>query len=139
MKPSLAELIRTHDRSTAKILSEVTTLNGRTIILVSPDSEEKITKILLRYTLELPMEVQQEAFECAQGRALRYWACKAQTRQVLVELKGTVLEELDLGNSRIYKILPNVWEPLRCHRCQQFGHRQSKCCKKEKCTHCWGL
>ncbi|KAG7168453.1 hypothetical protein Hamer_G002512 [Homarus americanus] len=46
------------DHNTAKILSEVTNLNGKTVKIIPLDPEEKTTRmVLLRYPLELPVEV----------------------------------------------------------------------------------
>ncbi|KAG7174201.1 hypothetical protein Hamer_G003105 [Homarus americanus] len=44
------------DHNTAKILREVTNLNGKTVKIIPLDPEEKTTRmVLLRYPLELPV------------------------------------------------------------------------------------
>ncbi|KAG7174154.1 putative RNA-directed DNA polymerase from mobile element jockey-like 65 [Homarus americanus] len=96
VKPNLVGdlILSPQDHNTAKILSEVTNLNGKTIKIILLDPEEKTTRmVLLRYPLELPVEViikhpkVTKAERCVTSRD------KAQTRQVLVDIKGTVPEE----------------------------------------------
>ncbi|KAG7157446.1 putative RNA-directed DNA polymerase from mobile element jockey-like 73 [Homarus americanus] len=114
-----------------KTLSEVTNQNGKTVKQVLLDPEEKTTEVaLLRYTLELPTEAITKHPKVIKAERCVTSQGKAQMRQVLLNTKGTAPEELDLGNWRIYKMRPFVPEPLRCYKCQEFGHHQSKCYKK---------
>ncbi|KAG7163930.1 putative RNA-directed DNA polymerase from mobile element jockey-like 83 [Homarus americanus] len=60
VKPNLVGdlILSPQDHNTAKILSEVTNFNGKTIKIIPLDPEEKTTRmVLLRYPLELPVEV----------------------------------------------------------------------------------
>ncbi|KAG7171660.1 putative RNA-directed DNA polymerase from mobile element jockey-like 84 [Homarus americanus] len=139
-------ILSPQDHNTAKLLSEVTNLNGKTIKIIPLDPEEKTTRmVLLRYPLELPVEVIIKHPKVTKAELCVTSRDKAQTRQVLVDIKGTVPEEVDLGNWRTFKLRPFVPEPLRCYKCQIFGHHQSRCHKnkhkdgtitKAKCTNC---
>ena len=61
------------------------------------------------------------------------------TRQVLVTLRGPVPPSLDLGCWGVFDCRPFVAEPVRCFRCQAFGHFQRQCKrKKELCGICSG-
>ncbi|KAG7177929.1 putative RNA-directed DNA polymerase from mobile element jockey-like 94 [Homarus americanus] len=83
----------------AKILSEVTNLNRKTVKILPLDPEEKTTRmVLLRYPLELPVEVIIKHPKVTKAERCVTSQDKAQTRQVLVDIKGTVPEEVDLGN-----------------------------------------
>ncbi|KAG7163936.1 Nucleic-acid-binding protein from mobile element jockey-like 8 [Homarus americanus] len=125
------------DHNTAKILSEGTNLNGKTIKIIPLDPEEKTTRMdLLRYPLELPAEVVTKHSKVTKAERCVTSRAKAQTRQVLVDIKGTVPEEVDLGNWGTYKLRPFVPEPLRCYKCQKFGHHQSRCHKNVRCGIC---
>ncbi|KAG7173424.1 putative RNA-directed DNA polymerase from mobile element jockey-like 96 [Homarus americanus] len=106
------------DHNTAKILSEVTNLNGKTVKIILLDPEEKTTRmVLLRYPLELPVEVIIKHSKVTKAERCVTSQDKAQTKQVLVDIKGTVPEEVDLGNWGTYKLRPFVPEPLRCYKC----------------------
>ncbi|KAG7166423.1 Nucleic-acid-binding protein from mobile element jockey-like 9 [Homarus americanus] len=125
------------DHNTAKILSEVTNLKGKTVKIIPLDPEEKTTRMILRrYPLELPVEVIIKHPKVTKAERCVTSQDKAQTRQVLVDIKGTVPEEVDLGNWGTYKLRPFVPEPLRCYKCQEFGHHQSRCHKKVRCGIC---
>ncbi|KAG7164302.1 Nucleic-acid-binding protein from mobile element jockey-like 2 [Homarus americanus] len=139
VKPNLVGdlILSPQDNNTAKILSEVTNLYGRTVTIIPLDPEEKTTRmVLLRYPLELPVEVIIKHPKVAKAERCVTSQDKAQTRQVLVDIKGTVPEEVDLGNWGTYKLRPFVPEPLRCYKCQKFGHHQSRCHKNVRCGIC---
>ncbi|KAG7166711.1 Nucleic-acid-binding protein from mobile element jockey-like 10 [Homarus americanus] len=139
MKPNLVGdlILSPQDHSTAKILSEVTNLNGKTVKIIPLDPEEKTTRmVLLRYPLKLPVEVIIKHPKVTKAERCVTSQDKAQTRQVLVDIKGTVPEEVDLGNWGTSKLRPFVPEPLRCYKCQEFGHHQSRCHKKVRCGIC---
>ena len=53
-----------------------------------------------------------------------------QTRQVEVTLRGGPLDSLDLGLWGVFSVRSYVPEPLRCFKCQAYGHVQ-KHCKRE--------
>ncbi|KAG7166457.1 putative RNA-directed DNA polymerase from mobile element jockey-like 70 [Homarus americanus] len=87
------------NHNTAKILSEVTNLNGKTVKIIPLDPEEKTTRmVLLRYPLELPVEVLIKHPKVTKAGRCVTSQDKAQTKQVLVDIKGTVPEEVDLRN-----------------------------------------
>ncbi|KAG7158674.1 Nucleic-acid-binding protein from mobile element jockey-like 5 [Homarus americanus] len=134
VKPNLVGdlILSPQDHNTAKILSEVTNLSGKTIKIMPLDPEEKTTRrVLLRYPLELPVEVIIKYPKVTKAERCVTSQDKAQTGQVLVDIKGTVPEEVDLGN-----LHPFVPEPLRCYKCQEFGHHQSRCHKNVICGIC---
>ncbi|KAG7171036.1 Nucleic-acid-binding protein from mobile element jockey-like 4 [Homarus americanus] len=90
----------------------------------------------LRYPLELPVEAVIKHSKVTKAERCVTSRDKAQTRQALVDIKGTVPEEVDLGNWGTYKLRPFVPEPLRCYKCQKFGHHQSRCHKNVRCGIC---
>ncbi|KAG7163006.1 putative RNA-directed DNA polymerase from mobile element jockey-like 63 [Homarus americanus] len=125
------------DHNTAKILSEVTNFNGKTMNIIPLDPEEKTTRMVrLRYPLELPVEVIIKHPKVTKAECCVTSQDKAQTKQVLVDIKGTVPEEVDLGNWGTYKLRPFVPEPLQCYTCQEFGYHQFRCHKKVRCGIC---
>ncbi|KAG7164311.1 hypothetical protein Hamer_G003476 [Homarus americanus] len=75
VKPNLVGdlILSPQDHNTAKILSEASNLNGKTIKIIPLDPEEKTTRmVLLRYPLKLPVEVIIKHAKSDQGSALCY-------------------------------------------------------------------
>lgn len=60
------------------------------------------------------------------------------TRQVHVTLKGPLPGSIDLGSWGTFYTRPFNQEPLRCYRCQQFGHHQARCNRQAVCGMCSG-
>ena len=59
------------------------------------------------------------------------------TRQVEVTMKGAVPESLDLGLWGVFPVRKYIPEPLRCFKCQAFGHVQKHCRREsELCGVC---
>ncbi|KAG7157158.1 putative RNA-directed DNA polymerase from mobile element jockey-like 79 [Homarus americanus] len=105
VKPNLVGdlILSPQDHNTAKILSEVTNLKGKTVKIIPLDPDEKTTrKVLLRYPLELPVEVVIKHSKVTKAERCVTSQDKAQTKQVLVDIKGTVPEEVALGNWGTY-------------------------------------
>ena len=69
-------------------------------------------------------------------KATRLLRGKEPTRQVLVELKGDLERSIDLGNWGKYRLRTYIPEPLRCFKCQKYGHHQANCWAKAKCGVC---
>ncbi|KAG7160462.1 putative RNA-directed DNA polymerase from mobile element jockey-like 62 [Homarus americanus] len=91
VKPNLVGdlILPPQDHNTAKILSEVTNLNGKTVKIIPLDPEEKTTRmVLLRYPLELPVEVIIKHPKVTKAERCVTRQDKAQTKQVLVDIKG---------------------------------------------------
>ena len=60
------------------------------------------------------------------------------TRQVLVTFRGPLPDSLDLGSWGVYSVRRYTPEPLRCFKCQAFGHVQRHCRTRELCGVCSG-
>ena len=60
------------------------------------------------------------------------------TRQVEVHLTGAKKEHLDLGLWGHFKLRLFKEEPMRCFRCQKFGHHKATCHNPECCAICSG-
>lgn len=56
----------------------------------------------------------------------RYRLLKTITRQVPLTVKGPISSKIDLGKFGTYKAREYTPEPLRCFRCQRFGHHKDK-------------
>lgn len=60
------------------------------------------------------------------------------TRQVLVTFRDALPNSLDLGSWGVYSVRRYIPEPLRCFKCQAFGHVQKHCGARELCAVCSG-
>ncbi|XP_045116126.1 uncharacterized protein LOC123507382 [Portunus trituberculatus] len=108
------------------------------IMELSPDSQ--LTKgIVMGYPLRMPPFLLrhhpqvEEATRCVTPRD------REETRQVLVSVRGPLPTQIDLGNWGVFYLRPYTPEPLRCYRCQRFGHHQANCSRPSVCGICSGL
>ena len=58
------------------------------------------------------------------------------TRQVMVTFVDGLPNSLDLGSWGVYSVRRFTPEPLRCFKCQAFGHVQKHCGARELCAVC---
>lgn len=101
--------------------------------------EDKPTKVvLLHYPLPYTLEAITKltyvtnAVRCTMGRE------KTPTKSVIVTVKGTPPSTIDLGCWGTYKTRLYKPEPLRCFKCNKFGHHQARCTARERCGVCSG-
>ena len=100
--------------------------------------EDKYTKcILLKYPVEMDL-----CHITSKDTVVKASRCmskdKTPTRQVEVYILGSRPEYLDLGLWGRYQLRPFNEEPLRCFRCQKFGHHRATCHSEEICGICSG-
>ncbi|KAG7178183.1 putative RNA-directed DNA polymerase from mobile element jockey-like 68 [Homarus americanus] len=92
-------ILSPQDHNTAKILSEVTNLNGKTVKIIPLDPEEKTTKMVqLRYLLELPVEVIIKHPKVTKAERCVTIQDKSQTKQVLDKIEDTGTKSIHAGN-----------------------------------------
>ena len=100
--------------------------------------EEKITKyILLHYPMEMTL-CHIQAVDGVQKATRCTTKDGSPTRQVEVHLTGAKREHLDLGLWGGFKLRLFKKEPMRCFRCQRFGHHKATCHNPECCAICSG-
>ncbi|KAG7162995.1 RNA-directed DNA polymerase from mobile element jockey-like 46, partial [Homarus americanus] len=128
------------DHNTAKILSEVTNLNGKTVKIIPLDPEEKTTRMVrLRYPLELPVEVIIKHPKVTKAECCVTSQDKTQTRQVLVDIKGDSPRggrPRQLGNLQVASFCPRtttmlqmsgIWTaPIQVPQKSEMWHLQPK-------------
>ncbi|KAG7156189.1 putative RNA-directed DNA polymerase from mobile element jockey-like 97 [Homarus americanus] len=121
-------ILSPQDHNTAKILSEVTNLNGKTIKIIPLDPEEQTTRmVLLRYPLELPVEVIIKHPKVTKAELCVKSRDKAQTRQMLVDIKGNTKTEPSRQ--------PKLWkETSRLEHIMPREERADKSCNGKSST-----
>lgn len=127
------------DEISFRFLEETANDPGASIRVIKLAPQTQVTKgIVMGYPLRLPLSILQrhpqveEAVRCQTSRH------KEDTRQVLVTLRGPLIPSLTLGNWGTFYLRPYVPEPLRCHRCQKFGHHRATCSRNPICGVCSG-
>ena len=92
--------------------------------------------VLLGYPLSLALELIEAHPIVVDAKRLTFGKDKIPTRQVLVTLKGETPSSLDLGNWGVFSLRTYVPNPLRCFKCQRYGHHQEHCRATAKCGIC---
>ena len=57
---------------------------------------------------------------------------------VKVVFEGNFLPEKVIWNNLIYRVRPYIFSPLRCYKCQDYGHGANSCSGRSVCFHCRG-
>lgn len=131
-------LLTAPDRETYEELKNLTTVNDKQVRLVPLEPDSKVIKaVVLRYPLQMPLAPLES---CA--NVLKAERCKistgAETMQIVISYQGQLPGKLDLGIWGAYYTRPYSPEPLRCYRCQKYGHHQARCTGRAVCGICSG-
>ena len=111
---------------------------SQTDCLIQLRLEEEITKyILLCYPMEMSL-CHIQAVDGVQIATRCTTKDGSPTRQVEVHLFGAKREHLDLGLGGRFKLRHFKEEPMRCFRCQKFGHHKATCHNPKCCAICSG-
>ncbi|XP_076052657.1 uncharacterized protein LOC143032075 [Oratosquilla oratoria] len=130
-------LISPKDEAATSALANLTEVSGRRVNLQRVEGAEKGTKMVLQgwSTVNTLDAVEEHPQVISAERCT--WR-KENTRQVVVTLRGPALRELDLGMWGTFPLRTFVPDPMRCFRCQQYGHHQRHCRRSFKCGICSG-
>ena len=138
IKPNLKEKFVLHPENakSSRLLEQEVCHSQFNLVKLDPAMREN-KSIVLRYPKEFPLELLEDLPNVLKAERCVPKKEKTQvTKQVLLKHIGPLPSELDLGHWGSYKVRPYVPEPLRCFRCQKFGHHQAQCTYKEICAIC---
>lgn len=96
----------------------------------------EVKAIVMNYPIQQVLDPLKEheaitsAGRCTAGRE------KRETRQVVVTYLGPLPDYIDLGTFGRYGIRKFEKEPLRCFKCQRFGHHKTRCTYTVRCGVC---
>ena len=129
-------IITPRDRATEDFLKVVRTLSDGRRLSHTPirPMDRKTKMVLLGFPIQYNLEVLKAHPQVED--AFRLKKSGSETRQVLVTWKGPPSNSLKLENWGSFKMRTFVPPPLRCFRCQQYGHHQSTCSRNHKCGIC---
>ncbi|KAG0702922.1 hypothetical protein GWK47_024982 [Chionoecetes opilio] len=133
-------LLRGATEDAAATLQEVADGQPRGIVLSRRESSRR--GVLVGYPPGLPLDPVLEhplvvsAVRCSYGVGLER---HLPTRQVRLTLRGLVPAALDLGCLGTFTVCRDIREPVRCYRCQAFGHYRRQCPRRQEvCGVCSG-
>jgi len=129
-------LLSPPDMDTYNIVMSLREING--IPLQLRTASHGITRgVLLRYPLLMPLSPILKHPQVA--TAVRCTTRQGEpTRQVEITTRGPLPGSLELGNWGTFYTRPYSREPLRCFKCQKFGHHRANCTLPPKCGVCAG-
>lgn len=129
-------VLHPQDEASAKALEQGN--NTSTIQVEKLDPALKETKsVVLRYPKEFPLEPLSNHQRVIKAERCTMPTDKtAKTRQVIITHLGPSPSSINLQTWGKYEVRPYVPEPLRCYKCQRYGHHQSTCTYKPRCAIC---
>ena len=110
---------------------------------------EPYTRLLTKYTprgiifdVDLDMEDEEISAATSVVTAKRIEKTisgqRKRTGQVIVTFEGEELPEFKYMGWRRFRIQKYIPEPIRCYKCQHYGHKAITCKQQEKCPICAG-
>ena len=126
------------DEGSQKLLSTLKEIQGKELAIMPFRATKKPVKaVVMKFPLELDPELLlRKDFITSTQRCLSKE--KTPTRQVIITCIGKPPSSLDLGIWGEFNIRPYVPDPVRCYRCQGWGHFSSRCKNQERCGVCSG-
>ncbi|KAK3884792.1 hypothetical protein Pcinc_010978 [Petrolisthes cinctipes] len=127
-------LITPPDAHTFHLLKNITELNGKPIRFIPPPPPT-ISAILLHYPIALPLQPILNHPKVIEDKRCIH-SSGIPTMQIQFTITGPLPPYLKLGNWGTFYTRPYIKEPLRCFKCQRFGHHKAHCHQREVCAVC---
>ena len=138
VKPGASGLyVQPEDDRSLRILSETTVLDGRRLHLVQRGAPSLRKAVVCGFHQFLGLDLLDRVEGLSSPERLKTRS-GVETKQVCVFFKGAIPKYIDLGNWGRFSVRPFTPEPLRCFRCQMWGHPQGRCSNPAKCGVCSG-
>ncbi|XP_076066336.1 uncharacterized protein LOC143039893 [Oratosquilla oratoria] len=118
-------------------LERIKSLDGKPLNLERLNPEDRKHRLVAHdYHTSFETEVIEDHPQVISATRMRRWD-KRPTRQVLITVKGEPFNSIDLGWYGRYDVRTYIPDPLRCFKCQRYGHHQARCtAKQHKCGIC---
>ena len=126
-------VIRALNRETYQALREIQSLNSKPVLFVLPGATMRISYGIVQH---VPVMVPANLLKTTTGvtDATRMTVWDASTKQALptksikVRWEGSALpQSIQVGHLGSYTVRPFTPDPVRCFRCQKFGHTTRTC------------
>ena len=134
-KPNLAGewVITPHDQNTLQYLR-----TANCISLQELNPADKIKKAVLKgFSRMLPLEAITEHPKIRNATRMKTRDGQ-ETASILVEIQGPVPSSIRIGFLGTFQIKDYIPEPMRCFKCQRFGHHKAQCTSEIRCAICSG-
>jgi len=128
------------DEPSLQALLAVAEDEGARVKILKLDPQTQLTRaVVMGYPLRLPTDLLLRHPQIETAARCQTRKTKDDTRQVLVSVRGSIPASVSLGNWGTFYVRPYTPEPLRCFRCQKYGHHQASCKRQQVCGICSGL
>nr|XP_027207188.1 uncharacterized protein LOC113800594 [Penaeus vannamei] len=131
-------ILSANTESTKDLLNSLRTLSSGKVVNILPHTTPPRTfkSIVERFPIGFPLQrLTDLPFVVSATRCVSR-TTKEETRQVLLITNDTPPPEINLGIFGKFQTRAYIPEPLRCFKCQQFGHHQAKCRASPRCAIC---
>jgi len=131
-------ILSANTESTKDLLNSLRTLSSGKVVNILPHTTPPRTfkSIVERFPIGFPLQrLTDLPFVISATRCVSR-TTKEETRQVLLITNDTPPSEINLGIFGKFQTRAYIPEPLRCFKCQRFGHHQAKCRASPRCAIC---
>ena len=128
-------LIKPRDDKSLHILSSTRELDGKPLPIVQKDSVLLQKAVVCGFPQDFGLCLLSRLDNISSPLRMKSRQ-GAETKQVSVFIKGEIPEYIDLGSWGRFPVRPFNSEPLRCYRCQRWGHHQRRCTLPTRCGVC---
>ena len=139
VKPTLSDqfLEKPRDDESLQVLSSIKEIDGKPLHIVLKEASWLQKSVVCGFPQEFGLCLLSRLDNVCSPMRMKSRA-GVETKQVSVFFKGEIPEFTDLASWGCYAFRPFVLEPLRCYRCQRWGHHQLRCTLRARCGVCSG-
>ena len=135
-------LIETVNKDQQEKILKMSTLNEVRIKSHIPGINRKIRGVITGVPIDLSIEELQKEIKGAKVTvekrlSTRYQGKIVDSLSVLIQFEGAIKDKVTIGYLS-YPVREFVPRPLRCFKCQRFGHIAGQCRAKPRCAKCAG-
>ena len=125
-------LIRAKDQASQDTLLSLTTLQNKAVSFApQPASITTAYGIVQRVPIAIPTALLRATPSVLEAERMSVWSQAAQASQPTMSVKirweGKLPSKIDIGHLGSYSVRPYTPDPIRCYRCQRYGHTTRTC------------
>ena len=138
-KPTLSGqfLVKTKDDESLRVLTSIKEIDGKLLHIVQKKSALLQKAVICSFPQEFGLCLLSRLDNICSPLRMKS-RVGVETKKVSMFSKGEISEFIDLGSWGHLAVRPFVLEPLRCFKCQRWGHHQQRCTLPARCGVCSG-